>query len=853
MPDTTAGLTVALNENKALHPALLKSVSTQIAILSADGVILAVNDLWSQHALENSLTPSTPAAGAGVGANYLAACKPDAATKPLLEPLNAHDGIQAVLDGRLPSFRLEYPCHSLRQQRWYVMSVTPLNEAAPRRIVIIHADITDRRQAVQELDNVTTALNQHAIVAITDVMGRMISVNDKLCEISGYSRAELLGQNSRMLNSGWHPKEFFRELYRTISAGKVWHGEIRNRAKNGSFYWTQTSITPFLGDDGKPQKYIAIRTDITLLKQTELELQRHQDQLEQRVQQKTADLQGMIDALWQVNVELEKKSLALQVSEESERAANQAKSDFLANMSHEIRTPMNGVVGMVDILQETQLQPGQQRMVATIHSSALALLGILNDILDFSKIEAGKLMLESLPTPLHELTEEVAQLMATSASGKALELSVFVSPELPRWILCDPTRLRQILSNLLGNAVKFSARQDGGSARVMLSVTPCTLSHDRAGVRFTVRDNGIGMSPQVLAQLFQPFVQGDQSTARRFGGTGLGLSITQRLVELMGGHISARSCLGESAEFTVDLPLQEVPADSMAMIDPRLDGAVTVPIIAGDGRATEAPAEVAPAMRAGRLILVAEDNETNRDVLQQQLGLLGYASEVAQDGMEALAMWRTGRYALLLTDWHMPHMDGLALAAAIRQEEQPGTHLPIVAISANARHGQAQICLNSGMDDFLPKPLRLKELRSLLDKWLPLVPKDHRLEQTPALPEPVVPGSLPVWDATTLTQILGDDTAMQRHLMDKFLVSVPSQLAAIAVAHASGDLARLADLAHTLKTGARTMGALLLGELCEQLDSAGSDGDALACTTLMAALPSAWTAAAQAMQDHFAS
>jgi PAS domain S-box-containing protein len=253
MPDTTAGLTVALNENKALHPALLKSVSTQIAILSADGVILAVNDLWSQHALENSLTPSTPAAGAGVGANYLAACKPDAATKPLLEPLNAHDGIQAVLDGRLPSFRLEYPCHSLRQQRWYVMSVTPLNEAAPRRIVIIHADITDRRQAVQELDNVTTALNQHAIVAITDVMGRMISVNDKLCEISGYSRAELLGQNSRMLNSGWHPKEFFRELYRTISAGKVWHGEIRNRAKNGSFYWTQTSITPFLGDDGKPQ------------------------------------------------------------------------------------------------------------------------------------------------------------------------------------------------------------------------------------------------------------------------------------------------------------------------------------------------------------------------------------------------------------------------------------------------------------------------------------------------------------------------------------------------------------------------------------------------------------------------
>ncbi|MBK9444506.1 MAG: response regulator [Comamonadaceae bacterium] len=259
---------------------------------------------------------------------------------------------------------------------------------------------------------------------------------------------------------------------------------------------------------------------------------------------------------------------------------------------------------------------------------------------------------------------------------------------------------------------------------------------------------------------------------------------------------------------------------------------------------------VEDAYRAGQLILVAEDNETNCDVLQAQLALLGYAADVAHDGVQALAMWRTGRYALLLTDWHMPHMDGLQLTAAIRQAEGPGAYLPIIAISANVLQEHVKRCLASGIDDHLAKPLRLSELRALLKK-LPRA-TDEPLDGTPSLAQPDAQNALPVWDALAFREILGDDTDLQRHIMTKFLASSPKQLSAMAAAHFSGDLALLADLSHSLKSGARAVGAMQFGDLCEQLDNAGSGGDALHCAGLAAQLPQAWVAAEQAIKSHLA-
>ena len=478
-------------------------------------------------------------------------------------------------------------------------------------------------------------------------------------------------------------------------------------------------------------------------------------------------------------------------------AANRAKSQFLATMSHEIRTPMTGVQGMLDLLQHTRLNEEQQELVSVVRESAASLLTIINDILDFSKIEAGKMVLEHAPVSISHLVESTAEILAQSAFKKGVSLVTVVDPDLPAWLSGDPVRLRQILFNLLGNAVKFTE-----NGHVVLRAEMVSSRPDSTWISLSVQDTGIGISEENRIKLFRPFSQADETTTRRFGGTGLGLSICRHLVDLMGGTITLDSQAGEGSTFTVELPLEPntTPCAPEAPLM-RLDG-LSVAVELEDPFEREAAARyltaagahmakdaqtaalsildaergrprpgqpsvlvarrehslnegstpiIARPLRRGALlrgalsalghshparpghqsepsvamveagpprILVAEDNPVNRMVITRLLRLLGYEADIVDDGLQAAASWRQGHYDLVLTDCHMPEMDGFALARLIRAEEAPEQRTPIVAFTAAATSDEVRECHEAGMDDFLPKPVDLERLKAALSRWL---------------------------------------------------------------------------------------------------------------------------------------
>ena len=502
---------------------------------------------------------------------------------------------------------------------------------------------------------------------------------------------------------------------------------------------------------------------------------------------------------------LAERDRAEEARREAERA-DRAKSEFLANMSHEIRTPMNAVIGMSSVLLGTPLSAAQREHVDTIRSSGESLLGVLNDILDFSKVEAGMLEIEPVPFDLRACVAEAVQLLAAEAARKGLRLETWIAPEVPPVVVSDASRLRQILVNLLGNAVKFT---EHGEVVLRIAGHPAPqVTGAEFELRFEVQDTGTGISPDRMDRLFKPFSQADASTTRLYGGTGLGLAISRRLAAGLGGTMGVESEAGQGALFWFTIRCQAAPAGSPASL------------------ASSSASAAAPAVRGRRSleepqrplrILLAEDNSVNQKVALLMLEQMGYSADVAATGYEVLDALRRQRYDVILMDIQMPGMDGLEAARRIAVEWPAADRPRIIAMTANALRGDREACLAAGMDDYLSKPFLFDALQAVILGEAPLA-------APPA--EPLAPAADPEgFDPSSLDRLAALGAATGRDVVqpvvERFLTEAPRRLAEMRQALAKGDGATLVFAAHSLKGSSAQLGALLLAELCGEIEAGG--------------------------------
>lgn len=534
--------------------------------------------------------------------------------------------------------------HPIDQQ----IKIKPIgDDKAKRRCLIQINDITSAvKRDRQLLDNVAEltyqkhVLDLHAIVGVTDAVGQFSYVNDLFCASSGYSREELLGQTPELLHSDAHPAEFFDSMRQTIQSGQVWKGDVCCRNKAGDRYWVSTTIVPDISASGTPSRYFMVSTDITERKR----------------------------------------------AEDAAHAAAIAKSQFLANMSHEIRTPMNAILGLTRRVMETELSQEQREQLLKVKKSAQALLRIINDVLDFSRFESSNLVLERVPVQLETALLEVSDLFGAQIAEKGLEIFVDIDPATPLCVLTDPLRLNQILSNLVGNAVKFTERGE-----IDIAVQPERLSDDAIVLRFSVRDTGIGLTSEQCRHLFTPFVQADSSITRKYGGSGLGLAIAKKLVELMDGNIELESRIGQGTSVTFCITAGIAP------------------------EASQFPNHYPKDLHKlkGKRVLIADDLASSRRILSRLLSNWGLETVLAGSGLEAISLVRDANrqgkpfYAALL-DWRMPGLNGLDTAArlkAIGSETGPPSKLRVVIITAYDKHGMLQNPLMPHVDAVLTKPV----------------------------------------------------------------------------------------------------------------------------------------------------